>query len=141
MCPATNRKDLERYTATRMNRHFLAIDLGAESGRAMLAALTNRKLQLEELHRFSNIPVSLPTGLYWDTLRLFHELCEGLRIAAREAEKLDGIAVDTWGVDFGLLGPDGALIENPRHYRDVRTHRMPEKLFETVPRQEVFRET
>jgi len=124
-----------------MTRRYVAFDLGAESGRAMLATLNDRKLGLQELHRFSNIPVSLPTGLYWDTLRLFHELCEGLRIATRDAGTLDGIAVDTWGVDFGLLGPDGALIENPRHYRDVRTHRMPEKLFETVPRQEVFRET
>lgn len=124
-----------------MNRHFLAIDLGAESGRAMLAGLTSRKLQLEELHRFANVPVSLPTGLYWDTLRIFHEICEGLKLAGRKVERLDGIAVDTWGVDFGLLGPEGALIDNPRHYRDARTHGVPEKLFQIVPREEVFRET
>jgi rhamnulokinase len=124
-----------------MTRRYVAFDLGAESGRAMLATLDDRKLSLQELHRFSNTPVLLPTGLYWDTLRLFHELCEGLRIAARETDKLDGIAVDTWGVDFGLLGADGALIENPRHYRDARTRGLPAKLFETVPREEVFRET
>ena len=108
-----------------MNRHFLAIDLGAESGRAMLAALTNRKLQLEELHRFANVPVSLPTGLYWDTLRIFNEICEALKFVGRKVERLDGIAVDTWGVDFGLLGPEGALIDNPRHYRDSRTQGLP----------------
>lgn len=124
-----------------MNRNFLAIDLGAESGRAMLAAFTNGKLQLEELHRFANAPVSLPTGLYWSTLRIFHEICEGLKQAGRKVERLDGIAVDTWGVDFGLLGPEGALIDNPRHYRDPRTRGVPEKLFEVVPREEVFRET
>jgi rhamnulokinase len=124
-----------------MTRRYVAFDLGAESGRAMLATLNDRKLGLQELHRFSNTPVLLPTGLYWDSLRLFHELCEGLRIAAREAEKLDGIAVDTWGVDFGLLGADGALIENPRHYRDARTRGVPQKLFETVSREDVFRET
>jgi rhamnulokinase len=124
-----------------MNRRYLAIDLGAESGRAMLAALADHKLQLEELHRFANIPVSLPTGLYWDTLRIFHEICEGLKLAARRVDRLDGIAVDTWGVDFGLLGPEGALIDNPRHYRDARTQGLPEKLFEVLPREEVFRET
>lgn len=124
-----------------MNRNFLAIDLGAESGRAMLAAFTNGKLRLEELHRFANVPVSLPTGLYWSTLRMFHEICEGLKLAGRKVDRLDGIAVDTWGVDFGLLGPEGALIDNPRHYRDPRTHGLPGKLFEVVPREEVFRET
>jgi rhamnulokinase len=124
-----------------MNRRYLAIDLGAESGRAILAALTDHKLELEELHRFSNIPVFLPTGLYWDTLRIFHEICEGLKLASRRVDRLDGIAVDTWGVDFGLLGPEGSLIDNPRHYRDVRTQNLPEKLFEVVPRPDVFRET
>jgi rhamnulokinase len=124
-----------------MNRRYLAIDLGAESGRAILASLTDHKLELEELHRFQNIPVNLPTGLYWDTLRIFHEICEGLKQAGRRVDRLDGIAVDTWGVDFGLLGPEGALIDNPRHYRDSRTQGLPEKLFEVVPREEVFRQT
>jgi rhamnulokinase len=125
----------------RMNRRYLAIDLGAESGRAMLANFADHKLELHELHRFPNTPVSLPTGLYWDTLRIFHEMCEGLRLSARHTDQLDGIAVDTWGVDFGLLGPEGALIDNPRHYRDARTHGVPEQLFKVVPRHEVFRET
>lgn len=124
-----------------MTRRYLAIDLGAESGRAMLANLKNRKLELHELHRFANTPVRLPTGLYWDTLRIFHEACEGMRLGARHADQLDGIAVDTWGVDFGLLGPDGALIDNPRHYRDARTGGIPARVFQTVPRDEVFRET
>jgi rhamnulokinase len=121
---------------------FLAIDLGAETGRAMLGTLDGGKLALEELHRFPNTPVRLPTGLYWDTLRLFHEIRHALSICGRERKlALDGIGIDTWGVDFGLLGSDGALVDNPRHYRDPRTNGMPEKTFAVVPREEIFRET
>lgn len=122
-------------------RRYLALDLGAESGRAMLATLADHTINLEELHRFPNTPVRLPTGLYWDTLRLFHEICEGISAAAKAVVRLDGIAIDTWGVDFGLLGADGALIENPRHYRDLRTHGVSEEVFRIVPRQEVFAHT
>ncbi len=124
-----------------MNRHYLALDLGAESGRAMLARLADRRLELNELHRFANTPVSLPTGLYWDSLRLFHEMCEGIRIAARSVEDLDGIAVDTWGVDFGLLSADGELLHMPRHYRDSRTVGTFAEVFDRVPRAEIFRQT
>jgi rhamnulokinase len=124
-----------------MRRSYLALDLGAESGRAMLAHLADHKLELSELHRFANTPVSLPTGLYWDTMRLFHEICEGIAAAARSADPLDGIAVDTWGVDFGLIGEDGALLDNPRHYRDARTHGLSRQVFERVPAEEIFRET
>ena len=124
-----------------MSRRYVAFDLGAESGRAMLATLTDLKLDLAELHRFANMPVQLPTGLYWDTLRLFYEMCDGLRVAAHQTDRIDGIAVDTWGVDFGLLGADDALIENPRHYRDTRTHGVPEKLFGVVPKEAVFSQT
>jgi rhamnulokinase len=104
-----------------MSHQYLAIDLGAESGRAMLADLSGRRLKLEEVHRFPNRPVTLPTGLYWNTLGLFDEMILGLRAAARQTARLESVAIDAWGVDFGLLGADGALIENPRHYRDART--------------------
>jgi rhamnulokinase len=121
-----------------MNR-FLAIDLGAESGRAILGTLDAGQLTLEELHRFPNTPVRLPTGLYWDALRLFHEIRHSLSICGRERHiKLDGIGVDTWGVDFALLGSDGALLDNPRHYRDSRNNGMLEKTFAVVPREEIF---
>ena len=121
---------------------FLAIDLGAESGRAMLGTLEGGKLALEELHRFPNTPVRLPTGLYWDTLRLFQEIRHALSLCGRERKlPLDGIGIDTWGVDFALLGSDGALVDNPRHYRDPRTHGMMEKTFAVVPRQEIFAQT
>ena len=124
-----------------MNRHYLALDLGAESGRAMLARLADGRLELNELHRFLNTPVQLPTGLYWDSLRLFHEMCEGIRIAAKSVEDLDGIAIDTWGVDFGLLSADGELMHMPRHYRDARTLGTPAEVFQIVPRAEIFRQT
>src|SRR3954469_1269568 len=124
-----------------MSRSYLALDLGAESGRAMIANLTGGKVELAELHRFPNTPVRLPTGLYWDTLRLFHEICEGIRAAAKTVESLDGIAVDTWGVDVGLLGADGSLLDNPRHYRGARNHGPFKEVFAKVPQREVFRQT
>ena len=121
---------------------YLAIDLGAESGRAMLGTLDDGKLTLEELHRFPNTPVRLPTGLYWDTLRLFHEIRQALTICGRERKiALDGIGIDTWGVDFALLGADGALVDNPRHYRDTRNNGMLERTFAVIPREEIFAET
>jgi rhamnulokinase len=122
--------------------HYLAVDLGAESGRVMLGSLENGRLALEELHRFPNTPVHLPTGLYWDSFRLFHEVLHGLTVAGRERKlTIAGIGIDTWGVDFGLLGSDGALVDCPRHYRDPRTDGLPEKVFEVVPRREVFEYT
>ena len=124
-----------------MDRHYLALDLGAESGRAMLAHLAQHRLKLFEVHRFSNVPVRLPSGLYWDTLRLFHEMCEGMRIAAAQIDQLDGIGIDTWGVDFGLLDSNGLLLDNPRHYRDTRTQGLSKQVFAKVSRGEIFRET
>jgi rhamnulokinase len=121
---------------------FLAFDLGAESGRAILGEISDAGLSLEELHRFPNIPVRLPTGLYWDTLRLWQEIQQGLAVAGRERRlELAGIGVDTWGVDFGLLGADGALVDNPRHYRDARNNGILERTFAVVPRQEIFAST
>jgi len=123
-------------------QHYLAFDLGAESGRAMLGTLDAGRLKIEELHRFLNTPVRVFDALYWDTLRLWHEIQRGLCVAGRERKlQVDGIGIDTWGVDFALLGPDGALADNPRHYRDGRTNGVMEKLFAIVPRAEVFAQT
>ena len=122
--------------------NYLAVDLGAESGRVMLGELAGGRLTLEELRRFPNQPVELPSGFYWDAFRLFHEIQEGLSIAGRERKlAVAGIGVDTWGVDFGLVAADGGLIDCPRHYRDPRTNGIPERLFEAVPRWEVFSRT
>jgi len=122
--------------------HYLAFDLGAESGRAVLGSLSGGKLAVEELHRFPNTPVHVLGALYWDTLRLWHEIQHGLRVALRERKlSLQGIGIDTWGVDCALLGADGALLENPRHYRDSRNNGVMEKVFEVVPRDQVFATT
>lgn len=119
--------------------YYLAVDLGAESGRVMLGTFEDGRLSIQELHRFPNTSVQLPTGLYWDSFRLFDEIVHGLEIAGRDrALRVSGIGIDTWGVDFGLLSADGSLIDCPRHYRDPRTDGMMEKLFEAVPRSEVF---
>lgn len=107
----------------------------------MLAGLSGHQLELQELHRFPNVPVRLPTGLYWNTFGLFQEIKRGLRAAARAGEGLDGAAIDTWGVDFGLVGADGALIDSPRHYRDGRTVGMMEQAFAAAPRAEIFERT
>jgi rhamnulokinase len=122
--------------------HYLAFDLGAESGRAILGTLESGRLTLEEIHRFPNTPVRVFSSLYWDTLRLWHEIQQGLRIAGRERRTaLDGIGVDTWGVDFALLDAAGALLENPHHYRDARNNGMMDAVFKIVPRDEVFAQT
>jgi rhamnulokinase len=119
--------------------HYLAIDLGAESGRAILGSLQDGKLAVEELHRFPNTPVREPDGLYWDARKLWQEIRRGIATAVEDRRiPLSGIGVDTWGVDFALLAEDGALIENPRHYRDSRNSGVMEKIFEIVPRAEVF---
>lgn len=121
---------------------YLAVDLGAESGRVMLGRLADGRLLLEEIRRFPNQPVQLPSGLYWDAFRLFHEIQEGLTVAGRERHlPVAGIGVNTWGVDFSLLAADGGLIDCPRHYRDPRTNGVPDQLFEIVSRWEVFART
>ena len=123
------------------NRSYLALDLGAESGRAILAKLADHRIELSEIHRFPNIPVRLPGGLYWDTLRLFNEMCEGIRLTAKAVDRIDGIGVDTWGVDFGLLNEEDVLLDNPRHYRDSRNNGTYKQIFEKVSRAEVFQNT
>lgn len=119
--------------------YLLAIDLGAESGRAILGMLRDDKLVLNEIHRFPNIPVRLPDGLHWDVLRLWTEIKNAITIAARQCNKQAlSIGIDTWGVDFGLLDRCGALIGNPYHYRDNRTDGMMEQAFARMPREKIF---
>lgn len=103
---------------------FAAIDLGATSGRMMLAEIGPQRLQLEQVARFPNDPVHLFDGrriaMHWDLPGLFHQACLGLAEAARHSERLVAIGVDSWAVDYGLLR-DGALLGLPYHYRDERT--------------------
>lgn len=121
---------------------LLAFDLGAASGRAIVGHFDGERLALEELHRFQNGPVQIFDRLYWDPLRLFAEMQQGLSLFAREhGGDLAAIGVDTWGVDFALLGPDDALLDNPRNYRDPRTDGMLEEAFARMPREEIFAHT
>ncbi|MBM3237695.1 rhamnulokinase [Candidatus Poribacteria bacterium] len=125
-----------------MQEKFLAFDLGASSGRAVLGTLKNNRLVLEEIHRFTNGPVAVHGTLYWDVLRLFDEMQQAMSLYVHShGRELSGIGVDTWGVDFGLLSRDGALISNPVHYRDKRTDGMMEEVFKRVPREEVYNQT
>ncbi|MDY6914156.1 MAG: FGGY-family carbohydrate kinase [Planctomycetota bacterium] len=101
--------------------HFLALDLGAESGRGELVTLADDRAAMEEIHRFANRPVRMAGTLYWDLPALFAEVLAAMRTCAERSVKLSGIGVDTWGLDFGLLTADGELLGNPVHYRDGRT--------------------
>ena len=96
---------------------FAAVDLGASSGRVMRAAVSAEGIELREVHRFPNRPVRLRGTLHWDVLALWSGVLDGLRACG----PVDGIAVDSWAVDYGLLDADGALLGNPVHYRDGRT--------------------
>ena len=119
---------------------YLAIDLGAESGRALLGRLGDGRLSLEEVHRFPNVPVKAGDALYWDALRIFGEVKAGIARAGERAE-ISSIAVDSWGVDFGLVDRDGELLSNPRNYRDPRTEGVMERAFERVSREEIYDRT
>jgi rhamnulokinase len=122
--------------------NFLAFDLGAESGRAMLGRFDGERLALSEIHRFANVPVALPDGLHWDVLRLWAEIKQGMVLAARDyGVGLAGLGLDTWGLDFGLLDREGRLVANPHHYRDNRTDGMIEEAFRRVARAEIYEQT
>ncbi len=120
-----------------MNKRILAFDFGASSGRAMIGTYNGETLELEEIHRFSNDPVIVNGTMYWDTLRLFYEIKQGI-VKAKLAGGFDSIGIDTWGVDFGLLDKEGNLLENPIHYRDDRTKGMIEKSFEYLPKEKFY---
>ena len=106
-----------------MTKHYLAIDLGAESGRLMLGTLTDGKRSLDELHRFPNGPVRKAGRLHWDIKRLFSEVRKGLKKAARLKVPIASISTDSWGVDYALYGANGRMMEPVFHYRDPRTAR------------------
>jgi len=120
-----------------MSAGYLAVDLGAESGRVVLGHFDAGRVSLEEVHRFPNTPVRLPDGLHWDVLRLLSEIKDGLAKAVRETQ-IEGVGVDSWGVDFGLLDREGALVSNPYHHRDTRTEGMMEEAFGLVPKEQIY---
>lgn len=118
-------------------KKVLAFDFGASSGRAIIGSFDGEKISLKEVHRFTNDPVDLGGTLYWDVLRLFYEIKQGI-VKAKIAGGFDSIGIDTWGVDFGLIDKNGRLLENPVHYRDKRTSGLVEESFKSVPRQKMY---
>ncbi|OUP86259.1 rhamnulokinase [Lachnoclostridium sp. An169] len=123
-----------------MEKKVLAFDFGASGGRAMCGTFNGEKITIEELHRFSNDPVILNGTMYWDVLRLFFEIKQGL-IKAKKCGHIESIGIDTWGVDFGLIDGKGRLLENPVHYRDARTEGMLEESFCLIDKKRFYKIT
>jgi sugar (pentulose or hexulose) kinase len=128
-----------------MEKNYIAIDLGAESGRVILGNLSDAGIKLTEVHRFPNPQIHVPTkspngSLHWDILRLWTEIKIGLAKAATQVpiESIAGIGVDTWGVDFALLDSAGNMLGNPVCYRDPRTHAMVDAVFNKLPKQKIY---
>src|SRR4051812_8101458 len=123
------------------DRHLLAFDLGAESGRAIVGTLRQNRLTLEEKHRFPTHNGRIAGHLQWNLLSIWEELKTGLRKAAQDNQSLDGIGIDTWGVDYGLISKAGELLGNPYMYRDARTNGILERTFAKIPKEEIFNAT
>jgi sugar (pentulose or hexulose) kinase len=120
----------------------LAFDYGASSGRSILGKFDGNKLSISEIHRFDNNPILINNSIYWDILRLFYEMKEGIRKCINSGNTdISGIGVVTWGVDFGLLDKNGDLLCNPYHYRDNRTESMIEKASSYISKEEIYNTT
>ena len=123
-------------------KYFLGFDLGASSGRAMLGALSDGKLELTEIHRFVNQMQLINGHYFWNIFSLFNELKTGLKKCVKEFEiQPESIGIDTWGVDFVHLNKEGLILSLPFAYRDSRTNTSMEDLFQVIPREEVYSET
>ena len=119
--------------------HFLAFDLGASSGRAILGTLENNKLQLTEVHRFKNQMIHIHGNYYWNIYDLFEELKTGLKKCISEFKiQPASIGIDTWGVDYCLITPDRQFVGLPYAYRDHRTDNAMEEFFNMMPKKETY---
>ena len=125
-----------------MNKYYFAVDLGASSGRTMIARIDSGKIEMEEINRFPNHIIETVGHCYWDILELYRNILDGLKkVAARKDVELASIGIDTWGVDFVLVGKDGHLLGYPYSYRDLHTAAAPEKYFSRVSREDVYKKT
>ncbi len=121
---------------------YLAVDLGAESGRVVAGLFDGARLRLEEIHRFPNGAVPVAGTLRWDVLRLWSEILAGLtKVAQSPAKEALSVGVDTWGVDYVLFGRGGEMLGQPYHYRDPRTAGVMDRMFSRVSRKEIFAAT
>ena len=121
-----------------MNRYFVGVDLGATSGRVILATLCGDGIALEVLHRFPNRLLSIGGKYYWNIYSLYEEILHGLTLAGQRRLRVDSIGIDTWGVDMACVAADGTLAGLPRAYRDPYTNGVPEEFFRKIPRQEGY---
>ena len=121
--------------------HFAAIDLGATSGRVILAEINNGKISFEEIHRFPDPIIQMQGHFYWDFPAIYKSVVEGLAKIASMGIRVESIGIDTWGVDFAMFGKDGALLRLPYCYRDPHTTDAPEKFFERMPRKVLYEKT
>lgn len=117
----------------------IAFDYGASSGRAIIGMYDGKTLKLEEIHRFSNDPVTIGDSFYWDLPRLYYELKQGLmKCVSNDHKDISCIGIDTWGVDFGLIGKNGELLGIPYHYRDSRTDGIMEEVAAIIPKKDMY---
>lgn len=120
-------------------RNFLAFDLGASSGRAILGTISDHKLSLKEIHRFDNQMVEINGSYYWNIFSLFGELKTGLKKCIRDfGIQPESVGVDTWGVDIALLDRNGMIVGLPYAYRDPRTDTAMEEVFKIIPKKELY---
>ena len=120
---------------------FLAFDCGATSGRALLATFQNGSFEMKEVYRFPSKIIEGEGNLYWDIVAIYEHFCKCLSQLEADGVHIDSIGIDTWGVDFGFVAADGSLAGNPRAYRDPYTEGIPEEVFRTVPREELYAAT
>ena len=124
-----------------MEKYFLAVDIGASSGRHILGSVQNGRLCLEEVYRFPNGMKKNNSSLCWDTEALFASVVEGMRECARIGKIPSFMAIDTWGVDFALLDRDGNLVGDTVGYRDSRTDSMDKYVEAIIPADELYART
>ena len=117
---------------------MLAIDLGASSGRGIVGAFDGEKLTLRENHRFSNDPVIANGRMYWDILRIFHEIKQSITKTVLDGDNVRSIGIDTWGVDYALIDRFGNMLANPTHYRDTRTEGIADHVAKTIPMDQLY---
>ncbi|MBO7680828.1 MAG: rhamnulokinase, partial [Thermoguttaceae bacterium] len=121
---------------------YLAVDMGASSGRHILGQFDGERIELEEIYRYVNGPIEMNDGYYWDFPGLWADVRKGLMAAAQRCgDTIKSVGVDTWGVDYAYLDKNGQVLANPHCYRDPRTDGAMERAFETVSREEIFEHT
>src|SRR4030066_543374 len=121
-----------------LKKSFLVFDFGASNGRAIIGNYDGNKIEMDITHRFDNIPVFAAGTLYWDILRLYSELKNGIQLSLSKYKDILSLGVDAWGADFGVLDKNGKLIANPVHYRDEQRAKDAESLLKIISVKDLF---